>query len=152
MRKVLGLALIVGAALLSQTRITAPQLAGAPSAAGMVYVVTAAGAVVMADLGPGLTLDTSGARPVLRASVLAPMLPTRVYGEVVAMPADGFYALKSAPAPGTLRLYRNGIRQSEGTDYTLSGVRITPAAAYAAGTADLLVADYETPAVVITSR
>jgi hypothetical protein len=50
------------------------------------------------------------------------------------------FTLKNAPAPGTLQLYRNGVRQGAGGDYTITGNSITFGAAPSSG--DVLLADY----------
>lgn len=75
----------------------------------------------------GFKFDTSGASPVLR--LILPTPPTFVYGEVPSGNIDGtnaVFTLASAPNPAAgLRLYRNGIQQTEGIDYTLSGATIT---------------------------
>ena len=73
-------------------------------------------------------------------------LPTFVDGESPAGAVDGSnqtFTLASAPSPAaSLRLYRNGLLQQAGTDYTLSGSAITMTSASIPQPGDTLQASY----------
>lgn len=75
--------------------------------------------------------------------------PTHVYSEVPSGTINGSnaaFTLASTPASGTLRLYKNGLRQraGSGNDYTLSTNTITYEAGNVPQTGDSHVADYNT--------
>lgn len=70
---------------------------------------------------------------------------TQVIGETPAGTLNGtncVFTLQNTPMTGTLVVYKNGVRQQPGGDYTLSGVTISFLTAPAAG--DLVSADYLT--------
>jgi hypothetical protein len=74
---------------------------------------------------------------------------THVYSEVPSGTINGSnaaFTLASTPASGTLRLYKNGLRQraGSGNDYTLATNTITYEAGNVPQTGDSHVADYET--------
>jgi hypothetical protein len=96
--------------LAAQTRVPTSVLTG-PSGPGGVLVVTAQGGVAMATLGSGIELAANGNSFVLRALSLqraTNVKPTRQ--------ADGSYLLTNPASAVTV--YRNGVRQSPGDDYT----------------------------------
>lgn len=69
----------------------------------------------------------------------------RVDNEVPAGTIDGTnvaFTLSNAPSGATLHLYRNGIRQTPGRDFTLAGKVITFVAANVPSGPDALLADY----------
>lgn len=73
---------------------------------------------------------------------------THVYSEVPAGTVDGAnddFTLAATPAGGTLRVYKNGLRQKAGAgnDYTLATATITFLAGNIPQTGDTLLADYE---------
>ena len=89
-------------------------------------------------LGPSFTI-LGGVVDVL------PAPPAKVHrhtvGAVLAA-ASGVYAIPAAAV--NLALYRNGVRQTAGVDYTLAGGAVTPR--FSDGwSASLIVADYEIP-------
>lgn len=90
------------------------------------------------------TLDTSTNPPTLRVISAAPAA-TYVDGEVPGGAIDGTnaaFTLAAVPAASSLKLYRNGIRLTQGSDYTLSGQAITFAAGAVPQPNDSLMADY----------
>lgn len=114
----------------------------AATGAVQLTIVLANGQVVVADVGSGLVLDVSGAKPVLRVAPTAPA-STNVVGEVPVTKTDPLvFDLARAPKTGTLALYRNGVRQRLGLDYTLAGTTITFIPHYAGDSNPVLVADY----------
>ena len=150
----LMLPLVIGL-LMAQapTKIGINQLKGTANPTGQVFVVLSSGQVVFAELGAGLVLDTSGTKPTIRVSVLSPVLPTRIIGEALTEVA-GAVSLKNSPAAGTVAIWRNGIRQKEGLDYTLNGRTISTATAYPPGCCDgdVLLADYEVALALVANR
>lgn len=73
---------------------------------------------------------------------------THVYSEVPSGTVNGSndtFTLAGTPASGTLRLYKNGLRQKAGAgnDYTLATATITFLAGNIPQTGDTLLADYE---------
>lgn len=134
---VLALVLLVAVLAVAQTKVT-PSAIGSGGVAGpKVWVVLPSGAVQLADIS-GLTIDTSGAVPVLRA-VAAVQQKTFVVKVAAPNPS---VSLPETPLTGTLKLYRNGLRQAETEDYTLSGNIINAAGGvFLAG--DIITADYE---------
>jgi hypothetical protein len=127
------------------TAIPSTQIKGAPSTGGLLWVILPNGSIAHADLGPGVVLDVSGARPVIRMQLPAPS--RRIFGEALTMsgPGNRTATLASTPDARTLRVYQNGIRQKEGADYTISGAVITFHASYGdmASSGALVLADYE---------
>ncbi len=73
---------------------------------------------------------------------------TKITGEVVGGTINGLNAvfqLKYVPSPGQgVLVYRNGIRQAVGSDYTLSGTTITFATGAIPQIGDAVLADYVT--------
>jgi hypothetical protein len=132
----------------SQTAITASQVV-CPSSLVPVLAVALpvpsapAGSrmrIVCIPLDPAsFVIDVSGPQPVLRfvGSSFADAETPR--GAI-----DGnntVFSLASAPNPAaSLRLYRNGVRQQAGTDYTLSSTTVTFLSTPQVG--DILLADY----------
>ena len=94
----------------------------------------------VAALDSNIGIDTSVNPPVLRV-ITAP--PTHKHTVGVKLTAvSGTYTIPTAAV--NLMLHRNGVRQFEGGDYSLSGGVITPL--YPDGwTTSLVVADYEVP-------
>jgi hypothetical protein len=88
---------------------------------------------------------------VLAASVLFSQVPTsntQIFGEVPAGTLNGLnpnFTLNYIPViPNSLALFRNGVRQRLGLDYTLVGNTITFASGYVPASGDQLLADYVT--------
>ena len=78
-----------------------------------------------------------------------PSAPTFVDSEVPTGTPNGIltdFTLAAAPAAGTLKLYKNGIRQKAGAgnDFTLDTGTITFEAGNIPQTGDILLADYRT--------
>lgn len=116
----------------AQSRVTAEQQRGPVSSAGLVFVILPDGRVAAATLGPGITIDTSSAeQPILRVTSIAPPVP--FLDRLQAMGPVPIWDLSQVPncppAPtqcgAGLLIYRNGLFQSEGIDYTQSGRRVT---------------------------
>jgi len=99
----------------------------------------------MATIEAPLMLVLEGGRLILR-STAATTSSTRVRGIVPT--ASGTnplqYALPVAAKPGSLTVWRNGLRQTAGTDYTLTGTNLfTFVAAYTGAPTPLVVCDYD---------
>jgi hypothetical protein len=107
----------------AQTRVRPESLTGEKSTAGRVWVVLPSGVIAEADL-VGIDLDLSGPRPALRATVPppAPAPPATVEKNQTTKLAMDTPAitLQHTPLPDTFYLYRNGLLQAFGEDYTLS--------------------------------
>jgi hypothetical protein len=75
----------------------------------------------------------------------------QIHGEIPAGSIDGsnvVFTLKNLPSPSSsVTLYRNGLRQSLGGDYTLSGATITFLSGSTPQPGDSLVADYQDPII-----
>lgn len=74
---------------------------------------------------------------------------THVYSEIPSGTINGSnaaFTVATTPASGSLRLYKNGLRQRSGSgnDYTLSGATITYESGNVPQTGDSHVADYDT--------
>ena len=106
-------------------------------------------------LDASVTIDTTVNPPVIRATATQPS--RQVTGEFYdVVTVGGIFQLVNAPIIGTLKVYRNGLRMTEGRDYALSGKTVTftagqmpqPAKAASCPTcadavpADLVVFDY----------
>lgn len=150
MRNFFLLLFLFAASLTAQTALTVTavppgQIKGSPNSSGLLWVVLPSGMIAQADLGPGIVLDLSGARPVIRVQL--PPMPRTVSGETLTLggPGNRTAILASMPVAKSLKLYQNGIRQKEGGDYTISGSTITFHASYGDMVASnaLVVADYE---------
>lgn len=141
-----ALLLILALGIFAQTATPPNQLRGVALPTGTLFIVLPSGMVAQADLGPGLELDLTGPRPVLKATLPPPVLqPVEVNDEVPTPGASAAlnFALAADPLPGSLKLWRNGIRMKAGLDYTLSGRQITFIPAYSSDEAPVLLADYK---------
>lgn len=114
-----------------QTQADLTQIKGRSSAAGTLFVVLPDGKMAQADIacegGCTASLDLSGPSPVLRLRFTSPAAASFVDGEVPAQTGALVFTLTADPIAGSLKVFRNGIRQFEGAtrDYTLSGRTIT---------------------------
>jgi hypothetical protein len=88
----------------------------APASPPVVVLVFQNGKPTLATLGAGITLDTSVTPPVLRAA-------TATFTENRLTKSGSAWSLP--PACGRVVVYRNGIRQLAGEDYTISGTSLT---------------------------
>lgn len=122
----------------AQTRVKPTQIQGASSVSGMVLVWDSSGQPWLATIAAPLVLTVENGAAKLSVSSAT----TR---EVIdeALTPGATSTLQYAPTTGTVRLYRNGLRQRVGADYTISGQTITWTAAPQAD--DVLAADYHTP-------
>ena len=136
---VVGIVVIAVALWAAPTSIRIAMLSGPALPNGAVLVVTQTGQVAVANLGAGVSLVTNNGGYVLQAVV-----PNVVVGEKPARQADGTYLLSQAASAATVRVYRNGVRQSAGDDYTYDATtkRITPVASAPWDASDLVLADY----------
>lgn len=130
--------LAIGALLAAPTAIKISMLAAPLLAGGGVLVVTPNGAVQVGALGAGLSLVSNG----IGGWTLVPATGTHVYGEKPSRNSDGSYSVVQSVAAGSLRVFRNGVRQSLTDDYTFDTTlhRITPGAGWQAD--DLVLVDY----------
>lgn len=153
------LALAIGAALVATaqtpfdvTRVASEQIRGMISATGLVWVTKRDGVPSQALLGENLELDesTPGVPPVLNVVGIEPggggTGLEQVYGEVPDSAGDAEgrrFTLDNAFEPGTLRVYRNGLRLGFQRDYTLpDGQTIEFVAYYANRDGDQILVDY----------
>ena len=138
MRKILIGALAAVGLVLAQTTVRVGMLSG-PSGAGRVMVLAPNGAVTFAALGAGISLVDVGGGWVLQSTA------ARIVGEKPVRQPDGSYVIARTPASGTLALYRNGVRQSAGDDFTFDAAarKIAPVASLPWNSDDLVLVDYE---------
>ncbi len=115
-------------------------LLGPTLANGGVLVLAPNGQVQVAALGPGVALvgnDSGG-------YVLQGTVPKLVVGVKPARQQDGSYLLPDAATAAMLVVFRNGVRQSAGDDYTYDAntKTITPLAGFPWDASDLVLCDY----------
>ena len=141
MRKVLAIVLVavVAGVLAAQTSVRVGMLSG-PNGAGGVLVLAPNGAITFATIGAGVSLVNVNGGYVLQATTTARML-----GEKPARQQDGTYVVAKTPTPGTMKVYRNGVRQSVGDDFTFDATarKIAPVAGHPWEVDDLVLVDYE---------
>ena len=101
----------------------------------------------MATIEAPLSLVLEGGRLILRSTATVPTTSTRIRGEVPSASTTNplQYALARAAKTGTLAVWRNGLRQSVGVDYSITGPNIfTFVTAYASSPrVPLVVCDYD---------
>jgi len=105
-----------------------------------IVVLRSDGRLIQAVLGPGLYLDRTTTPATLRITLPTPQVTSvDIIGalgrEIIAeLPAQTLpageqehiiYTLAHEPVPGSLQLYRDGLRMAEASDYTLMGTSIT---------------------------
>lgn len=145
LRTILSL-ILLAIPLLAQTAVPPVQLRGEAMPAGSIFVVLPSGLVAQATLGPGIsiTLDGNG-KPIFSVTIPTPP-PTQVeiVGERPAASGGSstIFVLANAPLASSLKVFRNGIRQYVGQDYTLSGQTITFVPALAGDASPTVVCDY----------
>lgn len=121
--------------------------AQSPAPVGTVTIVLADGTVARAQMvGFVVERDDSGfaLRPDFPAATGAAQVT--VTGEHPAPLTPGSplnFVLQQLPAEGTLKLYRNGLRQSPVSDYAIQGKSITFSQRYADDVDPVIVADYQ---------
>ena len=99
------------------------------------------GTITFATVGAGISLvQGAGGGYVLQAQMV-----NRVVGAKPARQADGTFLLAQSALAGTLRVFRNGVRQSVGDDYTYdaAGRKITAVTGIPWSTDDLVLVDFE---------
>ena len=112
MRKLLAGSVAVVGLLVAQTTVRVNMISG-PTGGGRVMVLAPNGNVTFASIGAGITLvDTGGGAWVLQSQATAAGV-----GEAPVRQPDGSYLIARPPLPGTLRVYRNGLRQKLDADY-----------------------------------
>lgn len=135
--------LLFGAGLQAQTAVQPSQLWPGTIVGVMVCLppgTTARSECKVAALDSNIGIDTSVSPPVLRVITAPPTHKHMVGLKLTA--SGGTYSIPAAAV--NLMLHRNGVRQFEGGDYSLSGGVITPL--YPDGwSTSLVVADYEVP-------
>lgn len=93
-------------------------------------------------LDPKISIDTTTTPPTLRIAGL----PVFIEAETPAGTIDGTnlaFTLASTPGPlVSLRLFRNGIRLTQGSDYTIAANKITFVQGAQPQAGDVLLADY----------
>lgn len=130
----------------AQTRTALNQVKAPPAAAALIVVVLPNGHLVVAQL-EGLEIDTSGpGMPVLRLKPFGNPFALEKSAKMRATAGMAAWSLPDLPITGTLKLYRNGLRLTDGEDYTTGTTGdpriITFLDPPAAG--DLLLAEYRT--------
>jgi len=113
-----------------------------PAGAGGILVLAPNGSVTFATIGAGIDLVQSTGGWVLQAQS-----QQHVVGAKPQRQADGSYLLPQGANPDSLQVYRNGVRQSAGDDYTYEAATrmITPVVAHPWFPDDLVLADFEVP-------
>lgn len=79
-------------------------------------------------LDPGVTIDKTTTPPTVRAIPSSTGSVLSSGPEIPKPPTDGtttVFTLANTPIPGSLLLFWNGLLQSQGVDYTLTGSTIT---------------------------
>jgi len=132
---VCALAVLLCGTLAAQTKVTTANLAGEQSATGRVFVVLPSGTVALAEIGPGIVVDTSGPVPVLR--VQTPAAPVEVVERNKLPAPQAVFTLGFDPLPG-LAVYRNGLLMAEGEDYTVTSRVVTFAPVQPPGGGDIV--------------
>jgi len=121
--------LVLAGCLFSQTRIPPGQITILPTTG--VYVNISGGqgnkGMVLATVDPmTLVLDTTGTVPVLRALPQAgPPINEKHVTLALAAGATVLTIPDASYIPASLNVFRNGVLQSVGSDYTLSGTTVT---------------------------
>ena len=131
-------AILLTAGLLAAQTPTGPRVGRirAP-AAGKVIVRVGPGPfnLHMAELGPGLTLDTSVSPYVLRVTA-APAIRTRVPYELAGPTAE--FIIPEDFLPGSLLINVRGLLMTETNDYTLSGRTVQFVSGQVPGAGDIV--------------
>jgi hypothetical protein len=153
MSKAFSLLILLATISRAQTAIAVGQLSCPASTAAQAVVAVPLGTIgsipiirlTCIALDPAtLVLDTSAKPPVLRA-VATGQSANFVDAEAPAGAIDGgnnSFSLSAIPASGSLKLYRNGVRQKAGLDYNLIGSAISFLAGSTPQAGDQLIADY----------
>lgn len=127
--------------LFAQTRVRLGQIKA--KAAGIIVSMTD-GSVQSATIGPGLSISAS--TPPVISAVSSGLV--QVWGTPVAKQVSGVYTLiRPVITPATVdgfRLFRNGLYQVQGVDYTIdASFNISPPAGVTWEFDDTLHADYQ---------
>lgn len=110
------------------TRLNVLQLSGdgITRATPAVMALNTNGEAILVDVPAAMiALDATTGRPTLVIHALT--VNTRVYGELVKFNGNHQFQLSRAHVPGTLIVYRNGIRQLENADFTRVADMLTSA-------------------------
>ena len=110
----------VGLSLIAQTSLPIQQIRGAGSVSGQIFVVLPSGAVSQAMLDSAFTLDTTGPYPVLRVALPPAVRVARIKSTAGAVPAQVYQITGNGITSVNLLVFRNGVLQSDGDDYTFS--------------------------------
>jgi hypothetical protein len=139
-KAIIGVVLMAVVLWAGPTTVRIGMLLAPALANGGVLVVTPTGQVVVASVGAGVTLVANGGGYTIQAAT-----PNVVIGSKPAHQTDGTYLLAQAATAASLRVYRNGVRQSAGDDYTYdaTAMKISPVAGYPWDASDLVLADFE---------
>lgn len=125
--------------LAAPTTIKLGMLLGPVVSSGAILILTPTGQVQYATIGTGLALTSDGLGGF---TLTATSGGSNIYGEKLTRQPDGTFVISQTPITGTLRVHRNGVRQSSGDDYTYDPLtkRITPLLGW--NTDDLILVDY----------
>lgn len=118
--EVKALAALFPLMLAAQTSLPVQQIRGAGSVSGQVFVVLPSGSVSQAMLDTAFTLDTTGPYPVLRVSIPPAVRIARLKVVVGVNPSQNYQLAGQGITAVNLLVFRNGVLQSEGDDYTFS--------------------------------
>ncbi len=126
--------------LAAPTTIRIGMLLGPTLANGGVLVLAPNGQVQVATLGAGVSLISDGKG----GYTLQGTVPKLMLGVKPARQQDGTYLLPDAAAAPMLVVFRNGVRQSVGDDFTYNAATklITPVAGFPWNDDDLVLCDY----------
>ena len=140
LKAIFGIVLLTAILWAAPTTIRIAMLAAPTLAGGGVPVVTPTGQVMVATLGAGVSLVSNAGGYTLQAAS-----PNAAVGAKPTRQADGTLLLAQAAIAATLTVYRNGVRQSAGDDYTYDAATrtISPVAGFPWDVGDLVLADYQ---------
>jgi hypothetical protein len=117
MKWLIPLVLVLAAPCFAQTRPDVRQLKGPSRDPIAIVVVLLNGKPVLASLGSGLELDTTVSPPVLRA------VSSQIRAVRLSRAPDGSWTIPSS-CSSIVAVYRNGLRQWEGEDYSTAGTAL----------------------------
>jgi len=140
---------VAGWLALAQTRVKPENLGVATLTAPSsyrVYIAYQNGSIMLADLGREFTLDTTGTRPVLHVSQIAPIVEKTFVLRPLTITSVFSFTTVDVPINGSVVVYRNGLMLTQPDDYGLSADSrtITLVAGQEAQSGDIVQCRYRT--------
>ena len=106
---------------MNPTRISDAAVAPPPTSFTGIWVVTPTGKVLVQP-DASIKIDLTTIPPTIRAILPPGTTPAREYvDQFVSTPGQTAFVLTAAPAAGPVKVYRNGLLQWQGADYSLTG-------------------------------